>query len=79
MLKEHTKTQTYVDGIPDFLQFMETHHLLEVVEQSVTRGCVREICNRRSARPRNDRREEDPNEYGATDAVHHEQKSEDPE
>lgn len=69
--------KTHVDGISDFFQSVETNHLLEVVEQRVARSRVREVCDRRSARPGNNRCEEDTNEYGTTNAVHHKQQGED--
>ena len=68
---------THVNSISDFFQFVKVNYLLEVVKQRVARGRVREVCHRRSARPGDDRCEQDTEEYSTTDAVHHEQQGED--
>jgi len=68
---------TYVDDIANLVEGLPCDDLLEVVEHGISSGGVGEGSDGSRAGPRDDRHEEDTDEDGTTDTVHHQQEGED--
>ena len=73
------KPKTYINGIANFLKFVECDDLFKIVEESISGGVVRKVGYGSRARPRNNGSEEDADEDCTTHAVHHQENGEDTE
>lgn len=70
-----TTRVAYVNHIANLLKLVKGDNLLEIVEQSVACSRVRKECNSRWAGPWYNWCEDDANQDGTTDTIHHENKS----
>jgi len=69
--------KTYINGIANFLKFVECNNLFEIVEEGIAGGVVRKVGDGSRARPRNNGSEEDTDEDCTPHAVHHQENGED--